>query len=544
MSDLVQGTAEWHEHRAKHFNASDAAAMLGIGKYKTRSQLLRERATGVIPEVSAATQALFDRGHEIEAIARTFAEEYLDVPIGESLEPLVFSEVVEGIPLSASLDGHWNGVNWECKTLNAELAAALAAGRIPEHYCPQLEQGLMLSGADKCLFTASDGTRENTIHAWYGGDSELRATIIAGWKQFAEDIANYRHDGDVIQAVAASHENLPAITIQAFGAIEIRDNLAAFGDALTAYLERLPKKPETDDDFATLEDACKRLKAAEEAIDAAENGALAQASTIDDMRRQAEKWRTMARNNRLMFEKLVKSEKEGRKAAKIADAREALLQHVLVLNRACDGYMPAIVGDWATVTKGLKTLSSIQEKLDVELANRKVEANKIAETIMENLRSLRADGQDWRFLFPDIRQMCVHEPAMFAAMLRTRIADHQAREAEKLEAERERIRAEERAKAEAEKSRAEQVVRDAEAVQEEHACATMEPQANVQADNGATIKLGEISRRLGFGVTADFLSSIGIHPDGHEKNAKLYHESRFPAICRAIADHVMHIIDA
>ena len=534
MSDLVQGTAEWHEHRAKHFNASDAAAMLGIGKYKTRSQLLRERATGVIPEFSAATQALFDRGHEIEAIARTFAEEYLDVPIGESLEPLVFSEVVEGIPLSASLDGHWNGVNWECKTLNAELAAALAGGRIPEHYCPQLEQGLMLSGADKCLFTASDGTRENTFHVWYYGDSKLRATIIAGWKQFAEDIANYRHDGDAIQAVAASHENLPTITIQAFGAIDIRDNLAAFGDALTAYLDRLPVKPETDDDFATLEDAVKRLKAAEEAIDAAENGALAQASSIDEMRRQAEKWRGMARTNRLMFEKLVKSEKENRKATLVTAARDSLHAHLKMLNERAFGYMPAVIGDWQGVIKGLKTLSSIKDKLDAELARAKIEATMFADLIHDNHLMLHEGDQDWMFLFPDFRQMCTLDSASFAAVLHGRIAEHKA----KLEAVREKARAEEQAKARAEAdAKAQPLVNRLESI------GAKVVNAN-PPDYGATINLGEISRRLGFNVTEKFLSTIGIPPDGHEKNANLYHESRFPLICRAIADHVMHIIDA
>lgn len=529
-TNLEQGSAAWHEHRAKYYNASDAAVMLGMSKYKTRSQFLRERATGVIPDVSAATQALFDRGHEIEAIARTFAEEYLDVPLGESLEPLVFSEVVDGIPLSASLDGHWNSINWECKTLNADLAAAMAEGRIPEQYRPQLEQGLMLSGANKCLFTASDGTRENTFHAWYDGRPDLRAKIIAGWKQFAADLADYRPEDDVITApaVAASHENLPAITIQVYGSIDIRDNLTAFGGALTAYLERLPLHPETDDDFATLEDACKRLKSAEEAIDAAENGALAQAASIDDMRRQAEKWRNMARTNRLAFEKLVKMEKENRKASLVTAARDSLHAHLKMLNERALGYMPAIVGDWQGVIKGLKTLSSIKDKLDAELARAKIEATMFADLIQENRLMLHDGDQDWMFLFPDFRQMCVSESATFAAVLRGRIAEHQAREAAKLEAERARIRAEEQAKLEFEHQQHSTV-----------AAAIAEGMDPPVVGKGATIKLGEISRRLGFNVTADFLATLGIQPDGQERAAKLYLESRFPSICRAIAGHVL-----
>ena len=49
--DLIQGSPEWLAHRATHFNASDAPAMMGCSPYKTRAQLLREMHTGVVPEV-------------------------------------------------------------------------------------------------------------------------------------------------------------------------------------------------------------------------------------------------------------------------------------------------------------------------------------------------------------------------------------------------------------------------------------------------------------------------------------------------------------
>ena len=60
---LTQGTPSWHAHRAQHFNASDAPAMMGVSPYKTRSELLHELATGMVPEVDASTQCRFDDGH-------------------------------------------------------------------------------------------------------------------------------------------------------------------------------------------------------------------------------------------------------------------------------------------------------------------------------------------------------------------------------------------------------------------------------------------------------------------------------------------------
>ena len=62
---LVQGTPEWHAYRSNHFNASDAPTMLGCSPYKTRTQLLREMATGNTQAVDAATQRRFDDGHLI-----------------------------------------------------------------------------------------------------------------------------------------------------------------------------------------------------------------------------------------------------------------------------------------------------------------------------------------------------------------------------------------------------------------------------------------------------------------------------------------------
>jgi predicted phage-related endonuclease len=54
-----------------------------------------------------------------------------------------------------------------------------------------MEQGLMLSGASRCLFMASNGTRESMRFAWYESNPELRAKIIPTWRQFMADVAAY-----------------------------------------------------------------------------------------------------------------------------------------------------------------------------------------------------------------------------------------------------------------------------------------------------------------------------------------------------------------
>ena len=53
--------------------------------------------------------------------------------------------------------------------------------------------------------------------------------------------------------------------------------------------------------------------------------------------------------------------------------------------------------------------------------------------------------------------------------------------------------------------------------------------------------MGEICQRLGFTVTADFLSSLGISHVAQERAAKMYRASDFDLICDRIANHVMAV---
>lgn len=56
-----------------------------------------------------------------------------------------------------------------------------------------------------------------------------------------------------------------------------------------------------------------------------------------------------------------------------------------------------------------------------------------------------------------------------------------------------------------------------------------------------TLRLGQISERLGFTVTAEFLLSLGFAPAATEKNSKLYHEYHFDSLCAAIIRHISDV---
>ncbi len=447
--NLQQGSPEWLAHRSKYFNASDTSAAMGISRYKSRSKLIQEIATGIVVEYDEATLARFEKGHEFEAIARQWAEEI----IGTELFPVVISDEIDGLLLSASFDGidMAEETTWEHKTGNKSLLASLEAGEIPYEYKPQIEQGLLISGAKRCLFMASSGEKETMRFVWYESDPNVRAALIAAWHQFHRDLSEYVPQEVIPAAVAAPQTQLPAVSVQVIGSIEVRDNLTAFGDALGAYVKRINLKPETDQDFADLEATVKTLKEAETALDAAENGALAQAASIDQMRRIVAESRELARTTRLTIEKLVKAEKENRREKIVTEARESLRKFIAELNARVK-FMPEIQADFGGAIKGKKTLASIKNSVDTELARAKTEASMIADMIDANLKVYGELASGYEASFADLGKIVNQQPEACRAIIEQRIAQQKAQEEARRAAEAERIRAEERAKIEREQA--------------------------------------------------------------------------------------------
>lgn len=536
--DMEQGSPEWHAHRAKHFNASDAAAMLGISEYKTRAELLREKATGIVPEVDPHTQARFDRGHEIEALARTFAEEFLDLDIDARLAPCVCTEVIDGMPLSASLDGVHGNITWECKTMNATLEDALYIQKtIPENYRPQLEQGLMLSGAERCLFTASDGTREGTISLWYESDPDLRKRILAGWKQFAEDLANYQYV-EVAKAPPVANDvgEFPVLFVQAQGEVTA-SNWPKITEFLNDVFEHhLILSPKTDQEFADAKKLAARLRNGAKAMKAKKEDFLAQTASIGELAREIDIWVERMNKTALAMEKAVDEEESNRKYKFVTDAQAEFAAYIKKLNETLGGeWMPVVETKFQEAVKGKRTYEGMHGGIHNAMADAKIRANEIANTITQNRRHLETAYASAAWIAPDFKAICTKAPEDFAALLAVRKQKHDEDERARQEAA--------EAKARADQAAQDQRGKTTEATHAEP-IATAAPQAPVAStppDNGATMKLGDINARLGFAMTADFLALLGFQPVAKEKNAKLYRECDFPGICTAIVIHVQSV---
>jgi predicted phage-related endonuclease len=588
IHDLVQGSPDWAAFRLDRFGASEAAAMLGISPNVSRTELLHMKATGTAQEFSDWVQKnILDHGHHVEALARPLVEEL----IGTELYPVTCSDG----RLSASCDGLTMGedVAFEHKQHNQALAAAVAAGQLPDAYMPQCQQIMMVTGAGKVVFVCSDGTPEQFVHMDVLPDAEWQQRIRAGWTQFEVDMASYQHVEVLPPPVAAAVQDLPALSIRVDGQLTLNHNLVLFGEKLKTFIADIDTNPSDDQAFADAEQAIKVMERAEDALGAAEASALGQISTVDEMVRTVASYKELARKTRLMLEKVVKARKETIRVEIQQAGKEKAAAHIAVLNaRLGKLYMPAVAVDFATVMKGKKTVTSLRDAVDTELARFKIDANAVADRIQINLATLRELAGAHAFLFADTATIVLKAADDLTALVKLRIADHEKAEAEKAEALRAKIAEEERIKAEkaaAETVRLAQVAaalaadeaeKAARARQEEEAAQAQAAAAQRERDEAAAraaatpapapaqaqtapqiipiipaapaavrpapaasttppgLRLGQIGTRLGFPLTAEFLSTLGFAAAGRDRAAVLYHEAEFPAICTALISHI------
>ena len=539
---LIQNTPGWHAHRASHWNASDAPAMLGVSPYKTRPTLLRELATGIGAEVDAATQQRFDDGHRFEALARPLAEQI----IGEELYACVG---VDG-RYSASFDGLtlMGETAWEHKTLGESLRDLLPMAEdedfsgldLPEHYRVQMEHQCMVSGAQRVLFMATrwegDQVAEQ-LWCWYTPDPELRERIIAGWAQFERDLADYQPEpAEAPKPIGRTPETLPALRIEARGMVTA-SNLAEFREHALAVLGGINRTLVTDEDFANAESTVKWCAGVEDRLAAAKSNVLGQMADVDAVCRTIDDVAAETRRIRLELDRLVKAEKESRRAALVSAGLDAVRAHYAEINATLGEHAiaaPATLwNDIGSAIKGLKTLASMRDRIDAAVAAAKIDASQRARRVFECLGVLSAFGEH-AHLFPDRVWLCANKaPDDLANLIAARIADHQRREEQRIR------EAEERGRQIAESAAQREAEASARPLTDIHGIvAGAQPSAakSKPVASGSRIKLGDINAAIApLSITADGLAQLGFPHVATDKAAKLYDEANFEPILSALA---------
>ena len=450
---VLQGSDDWLTIRRSHLTASEAPAALGQSKYMSRIELLNQKSTGLAKDVDGFTQVLFDRGHEAEANARPFAEEI----IGAELYPITASLKIDGLDLLASLDGATldESVIFEHKLFNESLAADVRSGNLHPHYTIQLDQQLLVSGAEKCLFMTSDGTEANMAWCWYEPTQEKFNSLVAGWKQFRADLEGHEVRAVIEKPKAAAILSLPALSVQIKGEVTL-SNMPTFIAAADAFLEGINTNLTTDQHFSDAEANIKACDTAEKGIEGAKNAITAQVADIDQILRTMDLYKDKLRSVRLTLDKLVKSQKEVIKTNILNDGKWKFTEHVAALEKEIKPIRLIYVQpDFAGAMKGKRTLASLHEAVDTTLAAAKIATDATAKDIRAKLAWCKESAKDYGFLFMDLQQIIGKPEDDFKLVVTTRIADHKIAEAKKAQDAIEAAEKVRKAKEEAEKAIAE-----------------------------------------------------------------------------------------
>lgn len=497
IHNLIQGSQEWHAHRAQFLNASDAPAMLGESKYVTREELLHQMATGIKKPVDARTQKLFDDGHKFEALGRPIAEKIIErelYPVTGSDSDSLYSASFDGITMEED-------EAFEHKKLNKDLRAHFANGGeghdLPLMYRIQMEQQAMIGNLKRILFMASEWDNNDELieehHCWYYPDLELRQRIIDGWALFKKDLVNYKAPEVKEVAVAEVIEALPAPAIVAKGTL-VQSNLNEITPQFDKYLAETKRSGfETDQDFANAEANGKNARQMEKLLNDSCDAVVAQQSDISKaitiMRKYAGEFKALG----LALEKAVKAEKEAIKTKAILDARAKYAEHVNKLQAEIVGVSitPKLIApDFAEAIKGVRSHDSMHSRIKDALNAGILDADALARSVREKLAYLEDATKGYEGLFADKQTFIFTDLDHIKLMVDARINTQKLKEAEreaqlKAQAEadaRAKIAAEEAAK-EIQESKA-KAIESVETVIEKTAPATTQLPVQLEAEFG------------------------------------------------------------
>lgn len=153
LKELVPNSPEWIAWRKEGLGASDSNIIMRKSKFMTPRQLWNQKLSNEEPE-EEEENFITNRGHYLEAKARPCFELEMDSDF-----PDLMAVHADYPWLRASLDGHSEELNknWECKFVGQDDFETVKSGSHLEHYYPQIQHQLMVTGAcSSYLFVIAD----------------------------------------------------------------------------------------------------------------------------------------------------------------------------------------------------------------------------------------------------------------------------------------------------------------------------------------------------------------------------------------------------
>jgi putative phage-type endonuclease len=146
--EYIQGTPEWHALRKTKITATDACTIMGASHWKTRIQLYHEKLS---PTEHLTINERMQRGIDLEPIAR----DLFDMKAGLETYPKVIVKDWAMASLDAmSICGKYIV---EIKCPGEKDHSIALSGKVPDHYYPQLQHQLYVTGVQFAYYFSFDG---------------------------------------------------------------------------------------------------------------------------------------------------------------------------------------------------------------------------------------------------------------------------------------------------------------------------------------------------------------------------------------------------
>jgi len=179
LISVEQGSPLWFALRKTKVTATDACIIMGASQWNTRVQLYNEKISDDPPMTPTARM---QRGLDLEPIAR----DLFNLQYQADMRPAV---IVKDW-LMASLDGldAKSGYIAEIKCPgNMDHTIALQ-GKVPDHYYPQLQVQIYVSGAKKGFYVSFDGFENVVVDV--ERDDKYIDKMIPKLKEFYDCLVN------------------------------------------------------------------------------------------------------------------------------------------------------------------------------------------------------------------------------------------------------------------------------------------------------------------------------------------------------------------
>ena len=187
VDHMEQGSLEWHEHRAKYRNASEASIIMDCAPayWKTSKRILWEQQQGLRGSSVDENNPAIVHGNNMESAALAC----LNKQLGSDMKPAVF---VEG-DYSASLDGY--GVDAEGRSIKAEIKCPWKAessqvwkmaadGEIAEYYRWQMIHQDHCAPTEQSFFYVYISDEKNILIPHLSPEEDT-AALLTAWDEFS-----------------------------------------------------------------------------------------------------------------------------------------------------------------------------------------------------------------------------------------------------------------------------------------------------------------------------------------------------------------------